>query len=196
MRLTIKKKIRLSNILTVLIPIAFTAIVIMVCLNTSLGSYWHTLVSLYSDENGVQFAHSIMANYQQELAKGKSTDWMVHMIGQAVGGYTNATHGMTLAAVSLPYYRYIMRFGLEKFRQFAINVWNVDTVGKTDEQVAEEGLSAMENWMRELGLVMNITELGATEEMIDGIADVTIILPGGYKVLDREEIVKILKESL
>ena len=50
--------------------------------------------------------------------------------------------------------------------------------------------------MRELGLVMNITELGATEEMIDGIADVTIILPGGYKVLDREEIVKILKESL
>lgn len=118
------------------------------------------------------------------------------MIGQAVGGYTNATHGMTLAAVSLPYYRYIMRFGLEKFRQFAINVWNVDTVGKTDEQVAEEGLSAMENWMRELGLVMNITELGATEEMIDGIADVTIILPGGYKVLDREEIVKILKESL
>ncbi len=130
------------------------------------------------------------------VAKGKSTDWMVHMIGQAVGGYTNATHGMTLAAVSLPYYRYIMRFGLEKFRQFAINVWNVDTVGKTDEQVAEEGLSAMENWMRELGLVMNITELEATEEMIDGIADVTIILPGGYKVLDREEIVKILKESL
>lgn len=65
--MTIKKKIRLSNILTVLIPIAFTAIVITVCLNTSLGSYWNTLVSLYSDENGVQFAHSIMANYQQEL---------------------------------------------------------------------------------------------------------------------------------
>ncbi|MDO4281312.1 MAG: iron-containing alcohol dehydrogenase, partial [Peptococcaceae bacterium] len=30
------------------------------------------------------------------VAKGKSTDWMVHMLGQAVGGYTNATHGMTL----------------------------------------------------------------------------------------------------
>ena len=38
------------------------------------------------------------------VAKGKSTDWMVHMLGQAVGGYTNATHGMTLSAVSLPYY--------------------------------------------------------------------------------------------
>ena len=34
---------------------------------------------------------------------------MVHMLGQSVGAYTNATHGMTLsAAVSLPYYRYIL----------------------------------------------------------------------------------------
>ena len=41
------------------------------------------------------------------VAKGKAADWMVHMLGQAVGAYTNATHGMTLAAVSLPYYRYI-----------------------------------------------------------------------------------------
>lgn len=43
------------------------------------------------------------------VAQGKSTDWMVHMIGQAVGAYTNATHGMTLSAMSIPYYRYIMR---------------------------------------------------------------------------------------
>lgn len=49
------------------------------------------------------------------VAKGKPGDWMVHMMGQAVGGFTNATHGMTLAAVSLPYYRYIMPYGLAKF---------------------------------------------------------------------------------
>ena len=30
------------------------------------------------------------------VAKGKTTDWMVHMLGQAVGAHTNATHGMTL----------------------------------------------------------------------------------------------------
>ena len=68
--------------------------------------------------------------------------------------------------------------------------------GKTDEQVAKEGLTAMESWMKELGLVMNITELGATEDMIEGIADGTLIMPGGYKVLNREEIINILKESL
>lgn len=130
------------------------------------------------------------------VACGKSTDWMVHMLGQAVGGYTNATHGMTLSAVSLPYYRHIMQYGLEKFKRFAVHVWDVNPEGKSDQQIAEEGLEAMEGWMKELGLVMNITDLGATEGMIEGIADVTTILPGGYKALERQEIINILKESL
>ena len=130
------------------------------------------------------------------LAKGKSTDWMVHMIGQAVGAYTDATHGMTLSAVSLPYYRFIMPYGLAKFKRFAVNVWDVDAAGKTDEQVALEGLDAMESWMKDLGLVMNITDLGASEDMIEGIANSTLILNGGYKSLNHEEIVQILKQSL
>ena len=130
------------------------------------------------------------------VSRGKETDWMVHMLGQAAGGYTNATHGMTLASVSLPYYRYIMPYGLAKFRRFAVNVWDVDPAGKTDVQIAEEGLQAMEDWMRELGLVMSLSELGATEDMLEGIADGVLVMTGGYKVLDREEIIRILKESL
>lgn len=130
------------------------------------------------------------------IAKGKSMDWMVHMLGQAVGAYTNATHGMTLAAVSLPYYRHILPYGLPKFKRFAIEVWKVDPEGKTDEEIAEEGLKAMEDWMKELGLAMKISELGATKDMIDGIADAALLLEGGYKVLKREEVVAILKESL
>ena len=130
------------------------------------------------------------------VSRGKSTDWMVHMLGQSVGAYTNATHGMTLAAVSLPYYRHILPYGVQKFKRFAVNVWDVDAEGKTDEQAAQEGLAAMESWMNELGLVMNISELGADEGMIEGIADGTLIMPGGYKVLEHDEIVEILKESL
>ena len=130
------------------------------------------------------------------VSRGKSTDWMVHMLGQSVGAYTNATHGMTLAAVSLPYYRHILPYGLQKFKRFAINVWGVDPSGKTDAQIAEEGLAAMEQWMCELGLTMKISEFGVTEDMLEGIANGTIILPGGYKVLNHSEIVSILKESM
>lgn len=128
------------------------------------------------------------------VAKGKSTDWMVHMLGQSVGACTDATHGMTLAAVSLPYYKNIMPYGIAKFVRFAKNVWNVDSTGKTDEEVALEGLAAMENWMKELGLVMNITDLGATKEMLPDLVKGTRILSGGYKVLDAGEVEKILLE--
>ena len=130
------------------------------------------------------------------ISRGKSTDWMVHMLGQAVGAHTNATHGMTLSAVSLAYYRHILPYGLKKFVRFAENVWDIDGAGKTEEQTALEGLSAMESWMKEMGLAMNISELGVTEDMIEKVADSVLVLTGGYKPLDRDEIVKVLKESL
>lgn len=129
------------------------------------------------------------------VAKAKSTDWMVHMLGQSLGACTDATHGMTLSAVSLPYYRHIMPYGLAKFVRFAKNVWDIDAMGKTDEQIAAEGLEAMENWMKELGLVLNITELGATEDMIPDLVKGTLVMTGGYKILDAGEIEQIFRES-
>ena len=130
------------------------------------------------------------------IAKAKATDWMVHMIGQSVGAYTNATHGMTLSAVSLAYYRHIMNAGLKRFARFAVNVWGVNPDGRSDEELAKAGLAALEAWMREIGVVMNLRELGVTEDMFGGIADGTFILGGGYKKLTREEVIEILKESM
>ena len=129
------------------------------------------------------------------VAKGKTQDWEVHMLGQSVGAHTDATHGMTLAAVSMPYYRYILPYGLAKFKRYAINVWNVNGKNKSDKEIAEEGLAKMEAWMKKIGLVMNITELGAKEEMLDGMVKSSLIMEGGYKVLNKDDIKAILKAS-
>lgn len=130
------------------------------------------------------------------VAMGKETDWEVHMIGQAISAHTDATHGMTLAAVSLPYYKLIMPYGLDKFVRFAVNVWNVSVEGKTTEGVALDGLKEMEKWMRELGLVLNAKKLGVEPDMLGAIADSTLIMQGGYKVLTRADVIDILEESL
>lgn len=130
------------------------------------------------------------------VAMGKATDWEVHMIGQSIGAYTDATHGMTLSAVSIPYYKFILPYGVQKFKRYAVNVWDVDPAGKTDEQVALEGLDRMEAYMKEIGLVMHISELGVTEDMLEGIADGTFIMQGGYRVLTHEDVVQILKASM
>lgn len=130
------------------------------------------------------------------VGMGKSQDWMVHMMGQAVGGVTNATHGMTLAAVSLPYYRYILDDGLPKFRRFAVEVWGVDGTLGTDREIALEGLARMEAWMKSLGVAMSLTELGVKPTDIDAIADGTLLLDGGYKKMTRDDVVAVLKAAL
>ena len=129
-------------------------------------------------------------------AKGKTTDWMVHMLGKAIGAYTDATHGMTLSVVSLPYYRHILPSAIAKFKRFAINVWHVETCDKDDLTIAQEGLKAMEKWMNDLGLQMHAEELGLKQEMIDEVATKVIITKGGYKTLDLDDIKNILQASL
>ena len=129
------------------------------------------------------------------VAKGKTTDWMVHMLGQSVGAHTDATHGMTLSAVTMPYYKFILPYGTAKFARFAVNVWNVNPEGKTEMQVALEGLEVMEKWMKKIGLVMNLTELGAKKEMLEGMVKSTLVMDGGYKVLSESDIRAVLEAS-
>ena len=130
------------------------------------------------------------------IGEGKSQDWMVHMIGQAIGAYTDATHGMTLSGVSEAYYRHIMKYALKRFARFAHVVWEIPSEGKSDEQLASEGIDALAAWIKEIGAASEITSLGVTEDMLDGIADATIILTGGYETLNHDEIVEILRKSL
>ena len=119
---------------------------------------------------------------------GKRQDWMVHQIGHSIGAWTHAPHGYTLASVSMAYYRRAMQNGRHKFERFARNVWGVDS--------AEAGLDALKAWMEEIGLPLTISELGATESMIDDIVRTTNIFPAGYLDLTPEDIKQILTESL
>lgn len=89
-----------------------------------------------------------------------------------------------------------MPYGLQKFKRLAVNVWDINPEGKSDEEIAAEGLHAMEAWMKEIGVVMNLGELGVTEEMLDGLVQSTIVMEGGYKVLTQEEIKEVFKESM
>lgn len=130
------------------------------------------------------------------IGLGKKQDWMVHMIGHSVGAWTHAPHGYALASVSLAYYKRAMKHGLPKFVRFAMNVWNVNGEGMTDEQIAEAGLQALKDWMVEIGLPLTISEVGANADMIPGITEGTICYPAGYMDLKKEDVTEILKESL
>lgn len=123
----------------------------------------------------------------------KTQDWEVHNIEHQLGAYTDCPHGLGLAVISMPYYRYIYKDGIDKFVRFAENVWKVDADGKTKDEIALEGIACLENFAKELGIPLTLCELGATEEMLEKIAN-SAYEGGGYKHMTHEDILNVLKE--
>ena len=123
----------------------------------------------------------------------KTQDWEVHMIEHQLGAYTDGPHGLGLAVISVPYYRYIYKYGLDKFVRYAENVWGVDATGKTKEEVALQGIDKLAEFIKEMGIPTTLRELGATEEMLPLIAKTTV-KGGGYKQMDESDILTVLKE--
>lgn len=145
----------------------------------------------YEARSNIMWSATLALNTIAGLSK--TQDWEVHMIEHQLGAYTDCAHGMGLAAISIPYYRYIYSYGLDKFVRFAKNVWNVSEEGKSKDDIAKEGLYCLEAFIKECGMVTSLRELGATKEMLPLIAKSTI-LGGGYKKLNAEEILTILEE--
>ncbi len=146
----------------------------------------------YESRSNLMWSATLAMNPLMGLSKPQ--DWQVHMIEHQIGAYTDCAHGMGLAAVSLPYYRHIYKYGLEKFVRFAKNVWSITEDGKTKEEIALAGIDALEDFIKKCGIIINLKKLGATEEMLPAIAESTVIL-GAYKKLTSEEILDILKAA-
>ncbi|MBR6333710.1 MAG: iron-containing alcohol dehydrogenase [Bacteroidales bacterium] len=126
------------------------------------------------------------------LAVSKEQDWEVHMIEHQLGAYTDCAHGIGLAIISVPYYRAVYKYGLHRFVRYAKNIWHVNPEGKSDEQVALEGIDCLSKFIQELGIPQTLREVGATEAMLPLIAESTI-KGGGYHVVTTEEVLEILK---
>lgn len=125
----------------------------------------------------------------------KTQDWEVHMIEHQLGAYTDCAHGIGLAIISVPYYKYIYKYGLDKFVRFAKKIWKVDDKNLTKDEIAVAGIEKLADFIKELGIPTTLREIGTTEDMLPKIANSTIILDGGYKKLTSNEILNILKEA-
>ena len=125
----------------------------------------------------------------------KEQDWEVHMIEHQVGAYTDCPHGIGLAIVSVPYYRYIYKYGLDKFVRFAKKVWKIHGKDMSKDEIALAGIEKLSDFIKELGIPTTLREIGATEEMLPLIANSTEIMDSGYKKLTADKILEILKKA-
>lgn len=126
------------------------------------------------------------------LSVSKKQDWEVHQIEHQLGAYCDCAHGIGLAILSVPYYHLQYRYGLHRFVRFAQNIWKVDPSGKSDEQVALEGIECLSRFIDELGIPRRLREVGCTEEMLPLIAE-SCNKTGDYHVPTSTEILDVLK---
>ena len=126
------------------------------------------------------------------LKVGRLTDFQAHQIEHQLGAYTDCNHGQGLAVIQPVYYRHIVKDAEEKFTRFAKVVFGVET--------AEQGLDALEAFIRECGLPTKLSQLKSkteiTEEVLHRVADTCNIIKCNPRELDRQEIYQILSECM
>ena len=128
---------------------------------------------------------------------GKRTDFECHQMEHQLGAYTNCNHGEGLAVLHPVYYRHIYKDGLSKFKKFAVNVWNISPDGKTDQEVARQGVEALAGFIKEIGMPTTLRELGIDETVdLKAIADSCNIVPGSYRQMTHKEILEIFNQCL
>jgi len=147
----------------------------------------------YTARSNLMWASTMAENRIIKL--GKKADFQAHQIEHQLGAYTDCNHGGGLAVISPAYYRHIYAFGLKKFVRFAKDVWGISYDGKTEEQLAAEGVEALAQFIREIGLPITLRELGVTDKaLLKEVAHSCNISSGSYKRMTQEEVLGILEE--
>ena len=125
-------------------------------------------------------------------------DFASHALEHELGGLFDVTHGAGLAAVWGSWARYVYKDCLPRFVKYAVNVMGVKP-GDTDEETAMQGIEAMEDFYRQIGMPTSLRELGVevSEEQILQMAESCMKGAGGKKgsakVLLKEDIAEIYR---
>lgn len=129
------------------------------------------------------------------LKIGKVTDFQAHQIEHQVGAYTDCNHGQGLAVIHPVLYRHIYKSNVKKFARFAVHVWGIDAENKTDDELSLEGINALQNFIKEIGLPTAFSQMNIDRSTdFKAVAQSVNITAGFCKQLTHEEIFEILNE--
>ncbi|EIW18037.1 MULTISPECIES: iron-containing alcohol dehydrogenase [Pelosinus] len=128
---------------------------------------------------------------------GSVGDWACHQLEHELGGMFDVAHGAGLSAVWGSWARYVYKTNAMRFAQFAVNVLGMLNDFSNPEKTALEGINAMEDFYRFIGMPTSIREMGVelTDEQIHELAykcsfkNTRTI--GNFQILNMEDIGKI-----
>lgn len=132
------------------------------------------------------------------LNMGLSGDWATHNIEHAVSAVYDIPHGGGLAILFPNWMRYNMHHDLARFKRMAIHVFDVDPAGKTDEEIALEGIGALRAFWDSIGAPSRLADYDIDDSKLELMADKAMKFGkfGNFSKLDKQDVLKIYRMSL
>ncbi|MEJ9114124.1 iron-containing alcohol dehydrogenase [Bacillus paramobilis] len=132
------------------------------------------------------------------LAMGVKGDWATHNIEHAVSAVHDIPHGGGLAILFPNWMKNVVDENVSRFKQFAIRVFDVETDGKTDREIALEGIEALRQFWTSIEAPVTLADYAIGENEIDVMADKAMAYGefGNFKKLNKDDVLSIYKASL
>lgn len=132
---------------------------------------------------------------------GRNTFFVCHQLEHELSGkYDFVAHGAGLSIIFPAWAEYVYKHNLERFVQYAVQVWDVPENPDDPEDTAAQGIVATKAFFAEIGMPTRLSQLGIGEEAFEEMAEKCTnygarILPG-YLPLGKQEIIEIFKLAL
>jgi alcohol dehydrogenase YqhD (iron-dependent ADH family) len=132
------------------------------------------------------------------ISVGMENDWASHGIEHEVSAISDIAHGAGLAILFPNWMKYVYQNRVDRFVQYACRVWNINPVGKTEDEIALAGIQATRNYFNRIGMPATLADVNIDATHIDRMAKEAVSFGkiGSFKSLDEHDVRAILKMSL
>ncbi|MFD1863433.1 iron-containing alcohol dehydrogenase [Planococcus chinensis] len=150
----------------------------------------------YEHRETILFAGTMGLNKFLEM--GYRGDWATHNIEHAVSAVYDIPHAGGLAILFPQWMRHNVHVNPSRFAQMAVRVFDVDPEGKTNEEVALEGIDRLSAFWTSLGAPTRLADYDIDDSKIEVMAEKAMVYGafGNFNKLQNEDVKEILQASL
>ncbi|MFD1736467.1 iron-containing alcohol dehydrogenase [Bacillus salitolerans] len=132
------------------------------------------------------------------LQMGYRGDWATHNIEHAVSAVYDIPHAGGLAILFPNWMKHTLDTNLERYKQLAIRVFDVSPEGKTDREIALEGIEKLRSFWTSIGAPSKLKDYDINDDKIDVMAEKAMArgVFGNFQPLHKEDVEAILRASL
>lgn len=104
------------------------------------------------------------------VGTGRIGDWASHAIEHELSALYDVAHGAGLAVVFPAWMLYVYKHNINRFAQFAVNVFNVDYDYASPEKTALEGIRQLKKFFQRIGMPTSLKELNIPTDSLEEMA--------------------------